>query len=76
MNPFWIENGLHPRIIDILSGKGITAFTPVQGEAFLPIMKGRDVIGRSRTGTGTFFWQSPCHLLFSLVPSLENDIRI
>ena len=55
MNPFWIENGLHPRIIDILSGKGITAFTPVQGEAFLPIMKGRDVIGCSRTGTGTFF---------------------
>lgn len=52
MNPFWVENGLDARIIDILSGKGITAFTPVQGEAFLPVMKGRDVIGRSRTGTG------------------------
>lgn len=39
-------------IIDILSAKGITHFTPVQGEAFDPILAGRDVIGRSRTGTG------------------------
>ena len=51
-NPFWIENGLDPRIIDILSGKGITQFTPVQAEAFLPVTRRRDVIGRSRTGTG------------------------
>lgn len=36
----------------MLSGKGITTFTPVQGEAFEPILAGRDVIGRSRTGTG------------------------
>ena len=53
-NPFWVEKGLDPRIIDILSGKGITAFTPVQAEAFLPVMNRRDVIGRSRTGTGKF----------------------
>lgn len=39
-------------VIDVLSEKGITHFTPVQGEAFDPIMAGRDVIGRSRTGTG------------------------
>lgn len=39
-------------VIDILSGRGITHFTPVQAEAFDPIMAGRDVIGRSRTGTG------------------------
>ena len=51
-NPHWIEAGLHPGIIDILSGKGITKFTPVQGEAYGPIVAGRDVIGRSRTGTG------------------------
>jgi len=51
-NPFWIEKGLDPKVIDILSNKGITSFTPVQGEAFLPVMNGRDVIGRSRTGTG------------------------
>lgn len=52
MNPFWVEKGLDSRIIDILSGKGITQFTPVQAEAFLPVMRRRDVIGRSRTGTG------------------------
>jgi len=51
-NPRWIKGGIDQRIIDILSGKGITQFTPVQAEAFDPILAGRDVIGRSRTGTG------------------------
>ncbi|CAB9524755.1 dependent RNA helicase [Seminavis robusta] len=51
-NPFWVENGLDERIIDILSEKGISQFTPVQGEAYLPVKRRRDVIGRSRTGTG------------------------
>ena len=39
-------------IIDVLSAKGITKFTEVQASAFSPILNGRDVIGRSRTGTG------------------------
>ena len=39
-------------VIDVLSNKGITKFTEVQGSAFLPVLNGRDVIGRSRTGTG------------------------
>lgn len=39
-------------VIDILSGKGITKFTEVQGTSFVPVLNGRDVIGRSRTGTG------------------------
>lgn len=51
-NPRWIEAGLSQNVIDILSAKGITSFTPVQGEAFEQIMNRRDVIGRSRTGTG------------------------
>ncbi|KAL7579521.1 hypothetical protein ACA910_007896 [Epithemia clementina (nom. ined.)] len=51
-NPHWVEAGLSPSVIDVLSSKGITIFTPVQGEAFHPILEGRDVIGRSRTGTG------------------------
>lgn len=51
-NPHWVQAGLSPAIIDVLSSKGITHFTPVQGEAFSPILAGRDVIGRSRTGTG------------------------
>lgn len=51
-NPRWVEAGLSQAVIDVLSAKGITRFTPVQGEAFDPILAGRDVIGRSRTGTG------------------------
>jgi ATP-dependent RNA helicase DDX21 len=51
-NPRWIEAGLDQRVIDVLSEKGITSFTPVQAEAFGPVMARRDVIGRSRTGTG------------------------
>ena len=51
-NPRWVQAGLDQRVIDILSGKGITHFTPVQGEAFDHVLAGRDVIGRSRTGTG------------------------
>lgn len=47
-----MEAGLSQDIIDILSKRGITRFTPVQAEAFGPILAGRDVIGRSRTGTG------------------------
>jgi ATP-dependent RNA helicase DDX21 len=39
-------------VINVLSEKGITRFTPVQAEAFGPTLAGRDVIGRSRTGTG------------------------
>lgn len=51
-NPIWQSSGLNPVVIDVLSSKGITNFTPVQGEAFKPVLSGRDVIGRSRTGTG------------------------
>jgi len=51
-NPRWLKAGLDQRLIDVLSGKGIVRFTPVQGEAFDPVVAGRDVIGRSRTGTG------------------------
>ena len=51
-NPRWVAAGLDQRIIDTLSGKGFLKFTPVQGEAFDPVVKGRDLIGRSRTGTG------------------------
>lgn len=51
-NPLWQQAGLDPRIVDILHEKGISHFTPVQGEAFEPVLSGRDVIGRSRTGTG------------------------
>ena len=51
-NPIWLAEGLSQDIIDILSEKGITKFTEVQGKAFRPVVEGKDVIGRSRTGTG------------------------
>jgi ATP-dependent RNA helicase DDX21 len=51
-NPCWVNAGLSQAVIDELSKKGIVSFTPVQAEAFHPILAGRDVIGRSRTGTG------------------------
>jgi len=52
MHPAWLARGMSQSVIDILSGKGITGFTPVQAETFVPAVSGRDVIGRSRTGTG------------------------
>lgn len=51
-NPYWVEAGLSQDVIDVLSAKGIVRFTPVQAEAFGPVLARRDVIGRSRTGTG------------------------
>jgi superfamily II DNA/RNA helicase len=51
-NPRWVKAGLSQEVINVLSEKGITKFTPVQAEAFDPVVAGRDVIGRSRTGTG------------------------
>lgn len=52
-NPHWTDTcGVPQSIIDVLSHKGITHFTPVQAKAISPVLAGRDVIGRSRTGTG------------------------
>jgi ATP-dependent RNA helicase DDX21 len=51
-NPRWVQIGMQQKVIDVLSAKGITHLTPVQAEAFEPILNRRDVIGRSRTGTG------------------------
>lgn len=47
-----MNNGLDPIIISVLSDKGISSFTTVQAQALGPVLAGRDVIGRSRTGTG------------------------
>ncbi len=51
-NQYWLDAGMDQRLIDIMSGKGITAFTEVQGKSFEPVLAGKDLIGRSRTGTG------------------------
>lgn len=76
-NPHWIQSGMHPTIIDILSHKGYSQFTPVQAEAFLPILSGRHVIGRSRTGTGkTLAYGLPCfHRLVELREQKDANRR-
>jgi superfamily II DNA/RNA helicase len=51
-NPHWLQAGLSPHVIQVLSEKGFTKFTPVQAEAFAHVLAARDVIGQSRTGTG------------------------
>ena len=51
-NPYWTNNRCTQKVIDLLSGKEITNFTPVQTEAFVPVLAGCEVIGRSQTGTG------------------------
>jgi ATP-dependent RNA helicase DDX21 len=67
-NPYWAELGLHPGMVNVMSEKGISVFTPVQAEAFAPVVNGRHVIGRSRTGTGKT-------LAFGL-PSLTRIVSI
>ena len=51
-NPYWTKNGFTQKVFNVLSSKGKTNFTPVQAEAFVPVLAGRDVIERYRTGTG------------------------
>jgi ATP-dependent RNA helicase DDX21 len=43
---------LSPKVLDILGKKGITQFTDIQRQTFVPVFEGRDMIARSRTGTG------------------------
>lgn len=51
-NSSWKDAGVSSKIMDVLRAKDITHFTPVQAQAMKPILARRDVIGRSRTGTG------------------------
>ncbi|HJK89410.1 MAG TPA: DEAD/DEAH box helicase [Polyangiaceae bacterium LLY-WYZ-15_(1-7)] len=44
--------GFDPRIVHALGAIGFDAPTPIQAEAMPPLLEGRDVIGRARTGSG------------------------
>ncbi|MEN9800141.1 MAG: hypothetical protein RL653_3838 [Pseudomonadota bacterium] len=44
--------GLHPDLLRALSERGYTHPTPVQARAFGPVVAGKDLIVRSKTGTG------------------------
>jgi ATP-dependent RNA helicase DeaD len=44
--------GLSPEVRKAIADRGYTHPTPVQAKAFAPVMAGKDVIVRSKTGTG------------------------
>lgn len=50
--PTFKELGLHPDVLKALDDKGYTRPTPIQAEAIPELLKGRDLIGGSQTGTG------------------------
>ncbi|GKY98188.1 hypothetical protein MPSEU_000776600 [Mayamaea pseudoterrestris] len=51
-HPQWHEIGIDAKILNVLKSKDISHFTPVQATAMKPVLARRDIIGRSRTGTG------------------------
>jgi ATP-dependent RNA helicase DeaD len=44
--------GLRPELLGALSGLGYEEPTPIQREAILPLLRGRDLLGQAATGTG------------------------
>jgi ATP-dependent RNA helicase DeaD len=46
------ELGLDPRLVSAVHALGWTEATPIQAAAIQPMLDGRDVIGRARTGSG------------------------
>lgn len=76
-NPQWTEAGVPQSIIDVLSHKGITHFTPVQAKAIRPVLAGRDVIGRSRTGTGkTLAFGIPAMMRLVEIAKQKGDAEV
>ena len=51
-NLYWTKNRYTQKVINVLFGKGITNFIPVQAKSFIPVLAGYDVIGKSQSGTG------------------------
>ena len=50
--PTFADLGLDERLLDALDKLGFESPTPIQAEAIPPLLAGRDVIGRARTGSG------------------------
>lgn len=44
--------GLDPRIVQAITGLGFETPTPIQVAAMPPLLEGKDMIGRARTGSG------------------------
>ncbi|CAM9833096.1 unnamed protein product, partial [Choristocarpus tenellus] len=47
-----INKDVDKATVDLLARRGIETFTPVQATTYDHILSGRDIIGKSRTGTG------------------------
>ncbi len=66
---------LNTSLLNALSDLGLEYPTPIQEQAFSPVMSGRDVIGTAQTGTGkTFAYLLPVLRMWKF--SKSNDPRI
>lgn len=52
-----------------LNDRGIDSLFPIQAQSYWPIRKGRDLIGRARTGQGTY-----CFIFISFITGLTTFI--
>ncbi len=50
--PAFSDFPLDPRILEAVTALGFDTPTPIQAEGMIPLLEGRDVIGRARTGSG------------------------
>ena len=62
------------KTVQLLASQGITNFTPIQAQTFDLMREGRDLLGRSRTGTGkTLAFALP--LVLKLADEAERPVR-
>jgi len=52
MNSPFIDLGLTPALVKILTGLGYEEPTPIQSQSIPPLLAGRDLLGQAATGTG------------------------
>ena len=75
MKPTFADLKLNTPLLDALYDLGLTEPTPIQMEAFSPILSGRDVLGIAQTGTGkTFAYLMP--ILRNLKFSKQKNPRV
>ncbi len=72
--PTFEELGLHPDVLKAIEEKGYTRPTPIQAEAIPELLKGKDLIGGSQTGTGKT--AAFCLPLLSKMKGNKKDPRV
>ena len=53
------NSAVDPRMVELLSAKGIVKFTPIQIQSFDLLRSGADMLGRSQTGTAAWSKRPP-----------------